>query len=79
MVGVKRVMRYLPPVVTGPVIICIGLSLAGSAINNASTNWFLALVALAVIIIFNIWGKRNAQNHSDSDGRCGLPTLWQLS
>ena len=57
MVGVKRVMRYLPPVVTGPVIICIGRSLAGSAINNASTNWFLALVALAVIIIFNIWGK----------------------
>ena len=57
MVGVKRVMRYLPPFVTGPVIICIGLSLAGSAINNASTNWFLALVALAVIIIFNIWGK----------------------
>lgn len=57
MVGVKRVMRYLLPVVTGPVIICIGLSLAGSAINNASTNWFLALVALAVIIIFNIWGK----------------------
>ena len=55
--GVKRVMRYLPPVVTGPGIICIGLSLAGSAINNASTNWFLALVALAVIIIFNIWGK----------------------
>ena len=39
------------------VIICIGLSLAGSAINNASTNWFLALVALAVIIIFNIWEK----------------------
>ena len=57
MVGVKRVMRYLPPVVTGPVIICIGLSLASSAINNASTNWFLAFVALAVIIAFNIWGK----------------------
>ncbi|MDD2958779.1 MAG: uracil-xanthine permease family protein [Lachnospiraceae bacterium] len=57
LVGVKRVMRFLPPVVTGPVIICIGLSLAGSAINNASTNWFLALIALAVIIIFNIWGK----------------------
>ena len=57
LVGVKRVMRFLPPVVTGPVIICIGLTLAGSAINNASTNWFLALVALAVIIIFNIWGK----------------------
>ncbi|MDO4475445.1 MAG: uracil-xanthine permease family protein [Lachnospiraceae bacterium] len=56
-IGVKRVMRYLPPVVTGPVIICIGLSLAGSAVNNAKTNWFLAIVALAVIIVFNIWGK----------------------
>jgi len=56
-VGVKRVMKFLPPVVTGPVIICIGLSLAGSAINNAQTNWFLALIALAVIIVFNIWGK----------------------
>lgn len=57
LVGVKRVMRFLPPVVTGPIIICIGLSLAGSAINNAQTNWFLALVALIVIIVFNIWGK----------------------
>ncbi len=56
-IGVKRVMRYLPPVVTGPVIICIGLSLAGSAINNASTNWFLAIIALVVIVVFNIWGK----------------------
>lgn len=56
-VGVHRVMKFLPPVVTGPIIICIGLSLAGSAINNAQTNWFLAFVALAVIIIFNVWGK----------------------
>lgn len=56
-VGVNRVMRFLPPVVTGPIIICIGLSLASSAINNASTNWLLAFVALAVIVIFNIWGK----------------------
>lgn len=55
--GVKRVMRFLPPVVTGPIIICIGLSLAPSAVSNASTNWLIALVALAVIIIFNIWGK----------------------
>ena len=55
--GVKKVMRFLHPVVTGPVIICIGLSLAGSAINNAQTNWLLAFIALAVIIIFNIWGK----------------------
>lgn len=56
-VGIKRVMRFLPPVVTGPIIICIGLSLAPSAISNASTNWPLALIALAVVVIFNIWGK----------------------
>ena len=57
LIGVKRVMRFLPPVVTGPIIICIGLSLAPSAVNNASTNWLIAIVALATIIIFNIWGK----------------------
>ena len=57
LVGVKRVMRFLPPVVTGPIIICIGLSLAGSAISNASANWFLALIALATIIVFNVWGR----------------------
>lgn len=57
LVGVNRVMRFLPPVVTGPIIICIGLSLASSAISNATTNWLLAIVALAVIIVFNIWGK----------------------
>lgn len=57
LVGVKRVMRFLPPVVTGPIIICIGLGLAGSAVGNASNCWPLALVALGVIIVFNIWGK----------------------
>ena len=57
LIGVKRVMRFLPPDVTGPIISCIGLSLAPSAVNNASTNWLIAIVALAVIIIFNIWGK----------------------
>lgn len=57
LVGVKRVMHFLPPVVTGPIIICIGLSLAPSAISNASTNWLIALIALATIIVFNIWGK----------------------
>lgn len=57
LVGVKRVMRFLPPIVTGPIIICIGLSLAPSAVSNASTNWLLAIIALAVVIIFNIWGK----------------------
>lgn len=57
LIGIKKVMKYLPPVVTGPIIICIGLSLAPSAISNASTNWLLALIALGTIIIFNIWGK----------------------
>ena len=56
-VGVKKVMRFLPPIVTGPIIICIGLGLAPSAISNASMNWPLALIALAVVIIINIWGK----------------------
>ena len=56
-VGVKKVMRFLPPVVTGPIIICIGLGLAPSAISNAATCWPLALIALAIVIIFNIWGK----------------------
>lgn len=57
LVGVKKVMHFLPPVVTGPIIICIGLSLAPSAVSNASVNWPLALVALVVVIAFNIWGK----------------------
>ncbi|MBO4336956.1 MAG: uracil-xanthine permease, partial [Lachnospiraceae bacterium] len=57
LVGITRVMKFLPPAVTGPIIICIGLSLAPSAVSNASTNWLLAVIALAVIIVFNIWGK----------------------
>jgi len=56
-VGVKRVMRFLPPVVTGPIIILIGLNLAPSAINNASSCWWLAIVSMAIIIVANIWGK----------------------
>lgn len=57
LIGVKKVMKFLPPVVTGPIIICIGLSLAPSAVSNASSNWLLAIIALGTIIIFNIWGK----------------------
>ena len=56
-VGVKKVMRFLPPVVTGPIIILIGLNLAPSAVNNAKTCWWLALVAMAIIIVANIWGR----------------------
>ena len=56
-VGVHKVMRFLPPVVTGPIIILIGLNLAPSAVSNASTCWWLALVAMAIIIVANIWGR----------------------
>ena len=50
-------MRYFPPIVTGPMIIMIGLNLSGSAIKNAATCWWLALVAMAIIVVANIWGK----------------------
>ena len=55
--GTKKVMKYFPPTVTGPMIIMIGLNLAGSAVSNASTNWGLAILAIVVIVIANIWGK----------------------
>lgn len=55
--GSTRVMRFFPPVVTGPIVIAIGLILASSAIGNASTNWPIALVAVAIIVIANIWGR----------------------
>ena len=55
--GSNRVMRFFPPVVTGPLIIAIGLNLAPSAINNCSANWGIAVVAIVVIIVANIWGK----------------------
>ena len=55
--GAKKVMRYFPPIVTGPIIICIGLTLANSAVNNCSNNWWIALVAIAVVVIANIFGK----------------------
>ena len=56
-VGAQKVMRFFPPIVTGPMIILIGLTLSGSAINNASTCWPLALLSIAIIIIANVWGK----------------------
>lgn len=55
--GANKVMKYFPPVVTGPIIIAIGLNLSSSAIANSETNWFVALVAIAVVIICNIWGR----------------------
>jgi len=55
--GVRKVMRFFPPVVTGPIIIAIGLTLSGSAVNNCTSNWWIALFAVAIIIVCNIWGK----------------------
>ncbi len=55
--GVKKVMRFFPPIVTGPIIIAIGLTLSSSAVSSCSSNWWIALVAIAVVIICNIWGK----------------------
>jgi len=57
LVGAKKVMRFFPPIVTGPMIILIGLKLSGSAVDNASQNWGLALTAIAIVIVANIWGK----------------------
>jgi len=55
--GSRNVMKFFPPVVTGPIIIAIGLNLAPSAINNCETNWFIAIVAIAVVVVCNIWGR----------------------
>lgn len=55
--GIRRIMKLFPPVVTGPIIIAIGLILAPSAITNCQTNWLLAFVALGTVIVCNIWGK----------------------
>ena len=57
MFGTEKVMRFFPPIVTGPMVIAIGLTLSGSAINNCSQNWLLAIVAITVVIGSSIWGK----------------------
>lgn len=55
--GVRRVMRFFPPIVTGPIIISIGLILSSSAISNCSANWLIAISAIVIVVCFNIWGK----------------------
>ena len=60
-VGPQKVIRFFPPIVTGPMIILIGLNLAGTAVQNAQTCWPLALLSIAVIIVANIWGKGMAK------------------
>ncbi|MGN0325425.1 MAG: uracil-xanthine permease family protein [Lachnospiraceae bacterium] len=55
--GVNKVMKFFPPVVTGPIIIAIGLTLSKSAVDNCGSNWLIALVAIVVVVVCNIWGK----------------------
>lgn len=55
--GAKKVMKFFPPIVTGPIIIAIGLTLSSSAIQNCQANWLVAVIAIAIIIGCNIWGK----------------------
>jgi len=55
--GTSKVMKFFPPIVTGPIIIAIGLNLSQSAINNCAANWWIAVIAIVVVIICNIWGK----------------------
>ncbi len=59
--GVKKVMRFFPPIVTGPIIISIGLILSSSAITNCRANSIVAIVAILIVIGFNIWGKGMAK------------------
>ncbi len=59
--GINKVMRFFPPVVTGPIIVAIGLGLSGSAVSNCETDWLVAVIALVTIIIVNIWGKGMAK------------------
>ena len=55
--GIDLIKKLFPPVVIGPVIILIGLSLAGAGVNMAQENWILAIVSLAVAVAASIWGK----------------------
>ena len=55
--GTKKVMRFFPPIVTGPIIICIGLTLSSTAISNCRTSWPIALIAIGIVVGCNIWGK----------------------
>ena len=55
--GIKKILRYFPPVVTGPIVIAIGLVLSGSAIVNCQTNWLLAIISIVTVIVASIWGR----------------------
>jgi len=55
--GTGKVMKFFPPIVTGPIIIAIGLTLSQSAINNCAADWLIAIIAIVLVVVCNIWGK----------------------
>ncbi|MBP5360997.1 MAG: uracil-xanthine permease [Bacteroidaceae bacterium] len=55
--GLNKVLRYFPPVVIGPIVIAIGLCLSGTALKSCTTDWTIALVAVAVVVVATIWGR----------------------
>ena len=55
--GTGFIARLFPPVVVGPVIMLIGLSLAGTGVDMAKSNWLLAIIALITTIIVSMFGK----------------------
>ncbi|MBR4292405.1 MAG: uracil-xanthine permease, partial [Clostridia bacterium] len=65
--GVKWINKLMPPVVIGPTVALIGLSLAGAAINDLNTapaggsNYvaiICGLVTLAVVMLCSVFGKK---------------------
>ena len=59
--GTGFIKKLFPPVVIGPVIMLIGLSLAGTGVDMASKNWVLALISLGVAVVCSIFGKGTAK------------------
>ena len=55
--GVAFISRLFPSVVVGPVIMLIGLSLAGTGVNMAKSNWILAIIALVTTVVVSLFGK----------------------
>ena len=78
--GIKRVMRYFPPIVTGPIIISIGLTLSQSAVDNCSTNWIIAVAAILIIVCFWKGNDKNYPYHSRSSWSswCCMYTCYAL-
>ena len=55
--GVDFISRLFPPIVVGPVIMLIGLSLAGTGVNMAKSNWLLAIIALVTTVAVSLFAK----------------------